>query len=108
MSMLLVPLLLLALIPLVVALVRANELFCLRIEGGRVRVKRGHIPQQLLNDIADVFRAPPAAGGSLRGVVEDRRLRLYAEAELTEAQRQRLRNIAAMWPVAKIRNAPRG
>jgi hypothetical protein len=40
-------------------------------------------------------------------VVEDRRLRIYPEGELSEGQKQRIRNVVAGWPVAKIRNAPR-
>jgi hypothetical protein len=100
-------LLLLATIPLVVALMRANELFYLRLRDGRVRVARGRIPQALLSDIADVLRDPPVEGGAIRGVSEDGRARLYPECELTEGQKQRLRNVVARWPVATIRAAPR-
>jgi hypothetical protein len=100
-------LLLLFSIPLVVALLRANELFLVRVRGGRVRVARGRIPQALLNDFAEILRDPPILEGSLRGVVEDRRLRIYPEGELSEGQKQRIRNVVAGWPVAKIRNAPR-
>jgi len=94
-------------IPLVVALMRANELFLVRVREGRVRVVRGRIPQALLNDFAEILRDPPMENGSLRGVVEDRRLRIYPEGELSEGQKQRIRNVVAGWPVAKIRNAPR-
>jgi hypothetical protein len=99
-------LLLVVMAPLVVALLRANELFYLRLSGGRVRVARGRIPQQLLNDLADVLRDPPVEG-ALRGVSEDGRVRLYPEGELSEGQRQRLRNVVAAWPVVRVRNAPR-
>jgi hypothetical protein len=100
-------LLLLAVVPLVVALLRANELFCLRLRGGRVRIARGRIPQRLLDDIADVLRSEAAAEGTLRGVSEEGRVRLYAEAELTDATRQRLRNVVGQWSVTQVRNAPR-
>ena len=100
-------LLLLAVGPLVVALLRANELFYLRLRDGHVRVARGRIPQQLLNDLADVLRDPPLAEGALRGVSEDGRVQLYPEGPLTEGQRQRLRNVIAAWPVVRVRNAPR-
>ena len=93
--------------PLVVALMRANELFCLKLRDGGPRVARGRIPPALLGDLTDILRDPPVNEGSLRGVVEDRRVRIYADAELSEAQRQRIRNVVAAWPVAKIRNAPR-
>jgi hypothetical protein len=100
-------LLLLVIAPLVVALMRANELFLLRIHDGRVRVARGRVPQRLLQDIGDVVRDPEVVKGTLRGVSEDGRVRLYPDAELSEAQKQRLRNVIAQWPVAKVRNAAR-
>ena len=107
MPLAIVLLLLLATVPLVVALLRANELFYLRLREGRIRVARGRIPQRLLDDIGDVLRDPAVATGTLRGVSEDGRVRLYAEADLTEGQRQRLRNVIGGWQVAQIRNAPR-
>jgi hypothetical protein len=100
-------LLLLLGIPLVVALMRANELFLVRVRDGRVRVARGRIPQKLLNDFAEILRDPPVEEGALRGVVEDRRVRIYPEGVLTEGQKQRIRNVVATWPVARIRQAPR-
>jgi Protein of unknown function (DUF3634) len=105
MSLALAIVLLLATAPLVVGLLRANELFCLRLRGGRIRVARGRIPQRLLDDIADVLRHPAVGEGTLRGVSEDGRVRLYAEAELTDPQRQQLRNVVAMWSVTQVRNA---
>ena len=108
MSSLLLPLaLLLLVIPLVLALVRANELFCLRVCGERTAIARGRIPQGLLDDINDILRRPPVDRATLRAVVEDGVPRFYVEGEITDAQRQQLRNILSMWPVAKIRNAPR-
>ncbi len=100
-------LLLLFTAPLVVALLRANELFYLRLHDGRIRVARGRIPQRLLDDITDIVRDAGVREGTLRGVSEDGRVRLYAEAELPEGHRQRLRNVIGGWQVAQIRNAPR-
>jgi hypothetical protein len=93
--------------PLVVALLRANELFCLRFGGGRIRIARGRLPQRLLDDLSDVLRATPAVEGTLRGVSEGGRVRLYADADLSDAQRQRLRNVVGQWSVTEVRNAPR-
>jgi hypothetical protein len=109
MSSLILPLLLLlGLIPLVLALLRANELFCVRVREGRVRVVRGRIPPKLLTDIGDIVRRPaPIEEVVLRVVVEDRAPRVYVQGELSDAQRQQLRNVVSMWPVAKIRNAPK-
>ena len=100
-------LLLFVTVPLVLALLRANELFFLRIRGARVEVVRGRIPQGLLDDIGDVLRDPHVHEGTLRGVSEDKRVRLYPEADLTEGQKQRLRNVIAQWPVTRVRNANR-
>jgi hypothetical protein len=100
-------LLLLATVPLVVALLRANELFVLRLREGRPSIARGRLPQRLLDDIGDVLRDPPVLEGTLRGVSEDGRVRLYADAALSDAQRQRLRNVVGQWSVTQVRNAPR-
>lgn len=100
-------LLLLVTVPLVVALMRANELFCLRIRAGRIRIARGRIPQRLLDDIGSVVADPPVDEGTLRGVSEGNRVRLYPDAQLTDAQRQRLRNVVGQWSVTQVRNAPR-
>ncbi|MCC6559190.1 MAG: DUF3634 family protein [Polyangiaceae bacterium] len=123
---LLIPLALMAAsIPLVLALVRANELFYVRVEGkrgpgrgapdgdpeprrpNRVRLVRGRAPQRLLDDITDVLQAEPIDRGAVRVVVEDRRARVYVEGGVSAAQGQRLKNVVSMWPVPKIRNAPR-
>ena len=82
MAALIIPLLLLVVaIPLVVMLVRANELFCLRVSGTRVAVLRGRIPQRLLDELGDVFRAAPAEV-VLRGMSEGGQARVYADGEL--------------------------
>jgi hypothetical protein len=91
--------------PLVLAIVRANELFFLKIRDGSVSVRRGRIPQRLLDDVGDVVRS--VHRGWLRGVVEDGRPRLYAEGELSADQKQRLRNLIGTWSKEQIRSAPR-
>ena len=107
MSLVIPLLLLLGLIPLVLALVRANELVCLRARGGKVTIVRGRIPPRLLGDIGDILGRPGTPDVTLRIVVEDRNPRTYVEGELSDAQRQQLRNVIAQWPVAKLRNAPK-
>jgi hypothetical protein len=105
---LVIPLLLLAAtVPLVVALLRANELFFLELSRGRVAIRRGRLPQGLLDDIASVLRDPLVAEATVRGVSEGGRVRLYAEGALSDGQRQRLRNVIAQWPVTRVRNANR-
>jgi len=91
--------------PLVLAIMRANELFFLRIHGGKISVRRGRIPQRLLDDITDVVRGVDRA--ALRGVVEEGKPRLYADGEIAPEQKQRLRNLIGTWSTAQIRTAPR-
>src|SRR5689334_19658724 len=91
--------------PLTLALVRANELFCLRVRAGKVIVRRGRIPQRLLDDVADTVR--PVTRATLRAVSEGGRPRLYAEGDLGPEQAQRLRNLLGTWSIAQIRTAPR-
>jgi hypothetical protein len=92
-------------VPLTLALLRANELFFLRIRQGRVSVRRGRVPQRLLDDISDVCRGVQSA--TLRGVVEGGRPRLYADGELSGEHKQRLRNLVGTWSTPQIRSAPR-
>jgi hypothetical protein len=94
--------------PLVLALVRANELFFVRIRDGNVRLVRGRVPPRLFDDVADVVRKPAVPRAELRAVNEGGRPRLYAEGELSAEHKQRLRNVIGAWSVQQIRNAPRG
>ena len=106
----LIPLLLLVLvIALIVGLSRIGELFVLVTKAGKVEVRRGRVPQGLLRDIRDVIRS---AGfrrqARLRVVVEDgRAVFRYGGDTLPAPVKQRLRNVLALWPVAKIRAAPK-
>jgi hypothetical protein len=106
-SLLIPALLVLAAIPLVVALVRANELFCVVARGKAVRLVRGRVPQRLLDDMTDVLRAMPVTKAVVRVVVEEKRPRVYVDGDLSPEQKQRLRNTVSLWPIAKIRSAPR-
>ena len=110
---LLVPALLLLLsVPLVVAMMRANELFLVRIEGDELLRIRGRVPQRLMDDLADILGRDGVVSLELRCVIEDGRPRLYAGGDdaLPRATRQKLRNTMGQWQVAAIRQAskPRG
>jgi Protein of unknown function (DUF3634) len=91
--------------PLVLAILRANELFFLRVRSGKVGIRRGRIPQRLLDDIGEIVVGVENA--TLRGVIEGGRPRLYAEGNLDAAHKQRLRNVIGTWSAAQIRQAPR-
>ncbi len=95
-------------IPLLIGLMRINELFCLEWRDGKLRVRRGRIPQRLLDDINDVLERARIDHVVLRAVIEDGRATFAAKGvDLPGHVRQRLRNTLALWPLAKIRNAPR-
>jgi hypothetical protein len=91
-------------VPLVLALVRANEIAFVRVRDGRLRVARGRLPAKLIHDLGEIVARPPATRAALRFVVEDRTPRVYAEGELSDEQKQRIRNVLGGWPLAKIRN----
>jgi hypothetical protein len=103
-------LLLLLVTPLVIGIMRINELFALKLRNGRLRKVRGRLPRRLLSDLADVFEHAGIEHADLRCVTEDGRAAIYVTSgaeEMPAALRQRLRNTISLWPVAKIRNAPR-
>jgi hypothetical protein len=106
---LLIPLALLILcIPLVLGILRINELFYLEVRGGRTRVVRGRIPQKLLHDIDGVVRDLTVDDVAVRAVIEDGRACIYVHGKgVPRPLRQRLRNTISLWPLAKIRNAPK-
>ena len=93
--------------PLVLALVRANELFVVRVRDGSVRLVRGRVPPRLFDDLSDVVRKPAVLSANLRAVSEGGQPRLYAEGELSPEHKQRLRNVIGTWTVHQIRTAPR-
>ena len=106
---LLIPLLLLVLsIPLVIALVRINELFVIHVSQGKARVLRGRIPPGLLDDIEDIVGRLEVPAATIRAVSEDGRAAIYVHGKgLPRGLRQRLRNTISQWPLAKIRSAPK-
>ncbi len=103
------PLVLLALaVPLVVALLRANELFLLRARGGELVRVRGRIPKKLLDDIGEVIGRAGIRAVELRAVVEDGRPKMYASgADVPRPVRQQLRNVVGQWQVSAIRTGPK-
>ena len=108
MSLLIPTFLLILCIPLVLAVLRANELFFLHVRGGRVRLRRGRMPTQLFEDITDILQRGGINDVDVRGVVEDNHPRLYVfGTQPPAAVKQQLRNAISLWPVAKIRNAPK-
>jgi len=97
-------------VAVVVALIlitrHATRLLVVVVRSGRVTSLRGHAPQGLVGDIADVVRQRPVPSATISVLVRDRAAAVEAKGDLTEAERQRLRNVVATWPLARIRAAP--
>jgi hypothetical protein len=86
-------------------LTRARELFRLSVRGGRVLVVGGRIPPGLLSDIEDMVRRPPVGRATIVARAEEHGARIFASG-LDEGREQRLRNIFALYPASRLRQAP--
>lgn len=95
--------LVLLLLPLVVALRKSNELFCLDWHEGSLTVRRGRVPPQLLGDFSDVLRGTRARRAVVRAVSLHRVPRLEVKGELTPGEVQQLRNVLGTYPAHKLR-----
>ena len=109
MGLLIPALLLLLAVPLVVVMMRSNELFVLRLEREELVRVRGRIPQRLLDDLADVLGHSGLEELELRCVIEDGRPKLYAPGrdDIPRTVRQQLRNTLGQWQTVSIRQAPK-
>ena len=96
-----------ACVPLAVALRRSTELFVLEVDAGTARLRRGRLPQRLLNDINDVVGRPPVARAQVRVVVDDGQPRVMIRGSLPQAQVQQLRNVVGCYRTAQIRAGQR-
>lgn len=87
-------------VPFLVLLGRANELFVLRVEGGKVEVVRGRVPPSLLRDARDVLRDVRSAIVTAR--LENNLPMVRAEG-LDEPHLQRMRNVVGRFSKAQIK-----
>ena len=86
---------------------RGAELFCLSVRDGRVLLVRGRVPPALLGELRDVVARPPVRSATLRAVREERGARLIVSGDIDDGRAQRLRNVFGLYPIAKLRTAPR-
>lgn len=84
----------------------ASRLFVVRVDRGRLVHLRGRAPKGLLRDIADVVRQRPIDRASIDVRVQDGLAAVRVDGDVTEGEKQRLRNVVGTWPVQKIRSAP--
>lgn len=92
----------LLLLPLVVAVLRSNQVFVLRVHSGQLKFIRGRMPQQLYDQISDTVRGSNAAG-ELIVVTDAGRPRVTSKGQFDPGLLQQLRNVVGLYPLAKIR-----
>jgi hypothetical protein len=90
------------LLPLIVAVLRSNQLFVLRVRAGELKFIRGRMPQPLFEQIADIVRGTNATG-ELIVVTENGRPRLVPKGHFDAGLLQQTRNVVGLYPLAKIR-----
>jgi hypothetical protein len=76
----------------------------LSVKDGRVLVVRGRAPAGFLAEVKEVVRGVRSA--TIRAVKGEDRARLSFSGDLGDAREQRLRNIFALYPASKLRQAP--
>jgi hypothetical protein len=94
-------LLLVAALPLIIAIRRSNELFRLRVRNGAVRLQRGRLPGALFDDIEDIF-SKTKVNADIRVVSENLRPRVILSG-IDDSLAQRVRNVVGRFALAEIR-----
>jgi hypothetical protein len=92
----------LLLLPLVISIRRATELFVVQVRRGEARFARGRIPPGLLNDIAEIARSEQIGRARLSALRRRGRAVLVVGGKVGEAARQRLRNAVGLYSLQKI------
>jgi hypothetical protein len=95
----------LAALPLAYAIFKSNELFRLRVRGGKLELVRGRLPPALFSDLEDVF-ARTSASAEIRVVSEQRRPRAIVDGVDGDLA-QRVRNVVGRFRLAEIRSGRR-
>lgn len=85
-------------------LTRAGELFLVSVRDGKILVVRGRAPSGFVREARDVVRGVRRA--TICATKEEDRARLHFSGDLGEAREQRLRNLFALYPASKLRQAP--
>lgn len=86
---------------------RARTLFELEIRSGQIERACGRIPQGLLNDFLAVLPRNHETRLVIRCSIERDRACLNTRGPITDDAAQRLRNLLGLWPLARLRTAPR-
>jgi hypothetical protein len=77
------------------------------VRGGRIEVTHGGIAPRVLADLGDVLARPRVERGTLRIMRSRGATEVEVDGDLTEAQRQQVRNVIGSVPLAKLANVRR-
>jgi hypothetical protein len=91
-----------ALVALWVASRAAVTICVAEIHQGKLVIRRGSLPPRLRDDLADVIRKPLVRHGHLRVLRDRDHARIECSGDLSDAQRQRLRNVVGTVPLARL------
>ena len=81
---------------------RSNELFCVAVHEGNVRVIRGRAPPRLIADFEDVLTRAKTQTAEVRVVVEQQQPRVVSTG-ISDGTQQQLRNVLGTWQLAQLR-----
>ncbi len=79
----------------------------IEVTRGKAKLARGGIAPRVLADIGDVVKRPRIERATIRVVRSRDHAKLEVRGEISEAQRQQLRNVIGSVPLAKLVNARR-
>jgi hypothetical protein len=96
-----------ALAAVFVASRNATTLCVIECSAGVVTVKRGAIAEAILSDLGDVLRRPVVAHATIRVSRSHGRAELSVTGNVSDAQRQQLRNVVGRVPLAKLMTSRR-
>jgi len=85
------------------AIRRSNELFCVAVHEGQVRVVRGRAPPRLIRDFEDVLVRAKTQTAEVRVVVEQQQARVEGTG-ISAGTEQQLRNVLGTWQLAQLRS----
>ena len=86
---------------------RAHILFELEFRDRQLWRARGRIPPKLLHDFMDVLPRKHGARLFVRCMAERDRAHLVTRGDVTDDMAQQLRNLLGLWPLTRLRAAPR-
>jgi hypothetical protein len=93
-----------SLVALWVAALRAITVADLRCDRGKLHVVRGGLAPRLLADLEDVVARPPLDGVRIRITRSRGRAEIALAGSIPEHQAQRIRNVIGSVPLAKLAN----